>query len=329
MPASHCSPRPRRVSWTLLVLSRALLCGLMAAGCGPKAAAPEWSETSSGSGSGAVTSAGDTGTSSTSGVQPTSSTTGDPCATAGCGTEGSSSSTTCTFLGCDSDDDTGTSASCDPFVQDCPEGQKCAPVISDGGSAWDVARCVPVNGDGQPGDDCVSESVAEGLDDCAEGVMCWDVDINGNGVCVEQCSGSGRAPFCSNMASCTIFSDVVVNLCLASCSPLLQDCGEGLACYPVSNSFTCAPDASGDEGQADDPCEFINVCDPGLICAEAGFVGAGCPEGSMSCCTPFCDLSKPAACPNPDHECVAYFDPMDIPGNPLDAADIGVCGLPS
>jgi hypothetical protein len=328
MPASHCSPIPRRLSWTLLFLPRALLCGLLAAGCGPKAAAPEWSETSSGSSSGPVTTVGDTSTSSTSGVQPTSTTTGDqPCVSAGCGTEASSSSTTCMSPGCDSDGETGTSVSCDPFAQDCPEGQKCAPVMPKGGS-WSETRCVPVNGDGQPGDDCVAESVADGLDDCAKGVMCWDVDVNGHGECVEQCSGSAGAPFCSTMGGCTFSADGALNLCLPVCSPLLQDCEEGNACYPASDNFSCAPDVSGEEGQANDPCEFINVCDPGLMCADAGFVGAGCPQGSPACCTPFCDLSKPAACPNPDQQCVPFFDPMSIPITPPDAAKIGVCGLP-
>ena len=310
-----------------MFLSRALLCGLMAAGCGPKAADAESSDTSSGSSSGPVTSVGDTSTSSSTGVQPTGTTTGDqPCVSSGCGTEVSSSSTTCTFLGCDSD--TGTSASCDPFAQDCPDGHKCAPVTPDGGTYWSETRCVPVNGDGQPGDDCVAESVVDGLDDCAKGVMCWDVDEKGNGECVEQCSGSARAPVCFNSIWCTISSEGALNLCLPVCSPLLQDCDADEACYPVSDSFSCAPDASGEEGQANDPCEFINVCDPGLMCVDPGFVGAGCPQGSAGCCTPFCDLSKPAACPNPDQQCVPFFDPMSIPITPPDAAKIGVCGLP-
>jgi hypothetical protein len=317
-------PPMHRRSWNGLILSSALLGGLLA--CGPKAA--ELDETTgSGSSVGPATSVADTGGSSSTGVQPTSTTSGDPCVT-GCGTATSSSS--CSFVGCDSDSDSDsdTAVLCDLFVQDCPDGQKCAPVITDGGSAWNEARCVPVNGDGQPGDDCVAESVVDGLDDCAKGAMCWDVDDQGNGTCFEQCSGSARAPFCANMGLCTISGDGVLNLCLPTCSPLLQDCKVGDACYPVIDHFTCAPDSSGDAGQVNDPCEFVNVCDPGLMCADAGFVGAGCPEGATGCCTPFCDLSKPAACPNPDQQCVAFFDPMNIPPVPADAANIGVCGLP-
>jgi hypothetical protein len=311
MPASH------GLSWNLL------LCGVLA--CGPKAAEVD-ETTGSGSSSGSVTSSADTGGSSSTGVQPTSTTTGDPCVT-GCGADTSSSSTGCSFLGCDVDSDTGTSVSCDPFAQDCPDGQKCAPVIPDGGS-WSETRCVPVTGDGQPGDDCIAESVVDGLDDCAKGAMCWEVDENGNGECVEQCSGSARTPFCSNKSWCTIAADGALALCLPVCSPLLQDCDDGYTCYPYDPSFVCAPDESGDAGQANDPCEFINTCDPGLMCGDPAFVGAGCPEGSTACCTPFCDLKNPAACPNPDQQCVAFFDPMNIPPLPADADKIGVCGLP-
>ena len=42
-------------------------------------------------------------------------------------------------------------------------------------------------------------------------------------------------------------------------------------CYPrgINEVFTCVPDASGEMGVYGDPCEYINVCDPGLFCASA------------------------------------------------------------
>ena len=219
-------------------------------------------------------------------------------------------------------------ATCDPFDQDCPAGEKCSAIISDGGGSWDSTACVPADGTGQPGDSCIAESVAAGLDDCAKGSMCWDVDDMGMGTCVALCTGTADAPTCPDQGSCTIINNGALNLCLPACSPLLQDCSEGNACYPVGDAFTCAPDASGDTGIANDPCEFINVCEAGLMCAGAAFVGAGCPQGSTGCCTPFCDLSDPAACPNPDQSCVEFYDPANLPVFPADAADIGVCGLP-
>ena len=210
------------LSLTHRLLTSALLFNVMASGCGPKAPDLETIDTTSGSSAGPATSVGDTGTPATTGVAPTSTTTIGPCVTAGCTTDASSSSTGCTFLGCDSD--TGISMSCDTFAQDCPDGQKCAPVITEMGAAWNETRCVPVTGDRQPGDTCSAESVADGLDDCAKGAMCWDVDDMGNGLCAGLCSGSARAPFCSNMAPCTIVSDgrIGVFLCLPVCSPLIR-----------------------------------------------------------------------------------------------------------
>ena len=216
---------------------------------------------------------------------------------------------------------------CDTLAQECPEGQKCAPIIPDGGGAWNSSRCVPVLGMGAPGDACTAESVADGLDSCAEGVMCWGVDKEGNGTCVAMCTGTPDAPLCPEPISCTISAEGFLNLCIPACDPLLQDCDEGEACYPINDGFTCAPDDSGDVGKANDPCDFVNVCDPGLLCGDPAFVGAGCPMGSMGCCTPFCGFPD-GACPNPDQECVQWFDPAMLPeGDPL--LDIGACGVPS
>jgi len=216
---------------------------------------------------------------------------------------------------------------CAVFLQDCPEGDKCAPVITDGGGAWNWARCVPVTGTDMAGDPCVAKSVAEGLDSCVKGAICWGVDMDGNGTCVEQCGGGPEAPVCPEDGDCTISSGGFLNLCLPVCDPLLQDCIEGDGCYPIDNGFGCAPDASGDVGKANDPCEFINVCAAGLFCGDPAFVGAGCPMGSQGCCTPFCGFPD-GACPNPDQECVQWFDPARLPeGDPL--LDIGACGVPS
>ncbi len=173
----------------------------------------------------------------------------------------------------------------------------------------------------------VAKSVAEGLDSCVKGAICWGVDMDGNGTCVAQCGGGPEAPVCPEDGDCTISSGGFLNLCLPVCDPLLQDCNGGDACYPIGDDFMCAPDASGDVGKANDPCEFINVCEAGLICGDPAFVGAGCPMGSQGCCTPFCGFPD-GACPNPDQECVQWFDPAMLPeGDPL--LDIGACGVPS
>lgn len=263
-------------------------------------------------GSGGVTGEGSSGTSSTSGSS------GEPMVTA------TAATTTCSgaFL-CEGDMFLGPE--CDLFAQDCPEGQKCAPIITDGGGAWNSDACVPVTGTDMIGDPCTAESVAEGLDSCVKGVMCWYVDMNGDGTCVAHCGGAADAPTCPDNGSCTIAADAYITLCIPDCDPLFQDCAEGAACYPLNDGFQCAPDGSGDMGKANDPCEFINVCDAGLLCGDPAFVGAGCPPGSTGCCTPFCEFPD-GACPNPDQECVQWFDPAMLPeGDPK--LDIGACGV--
>jgi hypothetical protein len=224
--------------------------------------------------------------------------------------------------------DMSTDIECDVFAQDCPDGQKCAAVILGGGAAWNAARCVPVSGTDEPGDPCTIESVAAGLDSCIKGAMCWDDDgdFDGNGTCVELCMGTPDAPLCADNGYCTFGGDGVLNFCLPGCDPLLQDCNEGAACYPINDGFICAPDASGDAGKANDPCEFINVCKPGLLCAGPEFVGAGCPPGSQGCCTPFCTFPG-GICPNPDQQCIQWYDPVMFPvDDPL--LLIGFCGVP-
>jgi hypothetical protein len=49
--------------------------------------------------------------------------------------------------------DFGWPSECDPFLQDCPEGEKCVSYASSGGS-WDANKCVPVLGDGAAGEPC-------------------------------------------------------------------------------------------------------------------------------------------------------------------------------
>src|SRR5262245_29604034 len=47
--------------------------------------------------------------------------------------------------------DTMAVSECDPWAQDCPEGEKCVAYGSTGGN-WDANKCVLVTGDGQQGD---------------------------------------------------------------------------------------------------------------------------------------------------------------------------------
>ncbi len=218
-------------------------------------------------------------------------------------------------------------AECDVWEQDCPEGQKCAAYVASG-SGWNAARCVEVTGMDKPGDPCSSEGAETGIDSCIKGAMCWRVSQDGAGICVALCTGGIEAPVCEPSGDCAIAADGYLILCITDCDPLLQDCpNPAEACYEIDHSFNCLPNNSGADGQANDICEFSNTCDAGLMCDDSDLVGMGCTQGSTNCCTPFCKFPD-GSCPNPDQQCVQYFDPMQLPPNDPNL-DIGVCGVPS
>lgn len=244
--------------------------------------------------------------------------------------DGDSGSTSSDFI---AEPDVGSTVECDVWTQDCPEGEKCTAWASDGGIAWNATRCVPIaDNPGQPGDGCTAEGGGlSGIDDCGEGSMCWNIDPETNqGTCVAFCEGSPEAPTCEDSSTaCTITSDGVLILCLPVCDPLLQDCPAELeACYPgVDGEFACYPDYSGETGEYGDPCEYINVCNPGLFCAPAAIV-PGCE--SALCCSSLCDLTD--ADPNAQcegqgggQECIGWYPEGEIPPG---AEHIGYCGIP-
>jgi hypothetical protein len=201
-----------------------------------------------------------------------------------------------------------------------------------GGSSWNATKCSPLDPmPGQPGDACTVEGSGDsGVDDCDIGSMCWDVDQETNmGTCVAFCQGSDANPSCDDpTTTCSITNGGVLILCLPTCDPLLQDCTDGNACYPLGDAFVCAPDASGESGTYGEACEYLNVCDPGLFCANAAVV-PDC-QGSQGCCSEYCEFDDPEASANCSgsaggQECVAYFaEGMAPPG----FENIGVCAIP-
>lgn len=268
--------------------------------------------TTGGDGSGSVTSA--PGSDSAPTIATTASTTQS-------GTSGSTSEP-CAPLDCDN------KAQCDNFAQDCPEGQKCSAYSSTLEFAyWDSTKCVEVIGTDKPGEPCISQGITTGIDSCIKGAMCWDVDAEGFGTCIALCSGNTRAPVCEFPGYCNVSAEGVLNLCYGYCNPFLQDCPKmGEACYASKVSkLVCVPDESNGGGQVGAPCEFLNDCKAGLTCIDATFFGAGCAPDSAGCCTPFCQFPN-GSCPNPDQQCVQYFDNAQVPlDNPY--LGIGICGI--
>lgn len=219
----------------------------------------------------------------------------------------------------------GINNECDIWAQDCPEGEKCMPYANDGSGSWNATRCSELNPNpAQIGDACLADGGGvSGIDDCDISGLCWDVDPETNvGVCAGFCAGTPDAPICEDPdTGCSISNDGVLALCLPFCDPLLQDCGEGGGCYPEAAGFFCSPDASGAEGGAyGDGCEYLNVCDPGLWCADASAV-PGC--NAAGCCSEFCDASDPAAvCMGVGQTCVSFWEEGEAPPG---EEDYGLC----
>jgi len=238
--------------------------------------------------------------------------------------------------GVDTQVETGCPFICEPDLppdsEDCPGLQQLDPECPDGfkctvDGALNETHCVEVSPDPKGlGEPCtVMGDGFSGLDDCGLGMLCWGVDQRGQGTCIGLCDGPYDNCVCVDpTAQATFCQECVVGLCIPGCDPLLQDCAEGSACYPVGDGFTCAPDASGEAGQANDPCEFINTCEKGLVCVDSATASAACDPQVFGCCQPFCALPG-GVCPNPDQACVQWFAADQAPAG---QEDVGVCQIP-
>ncbi|WP_434427892.1 ribulose phosphate epimerase [Nannocystis pusilla] len=217
---------------------------------------------------------------------------------------------------------------CSVWTQDCPPGAKCVPFDSTGTGVVDGTRCVEIaNPAGKAGDPCSAEGGIVGLDDCDAGLLCWLLDADGLGTCTPMCGGTPASPTCEGGLVCDVSTGGLLPLCLTTCNPLAPTCPIGQICIPsMSIGFVCDGNVSGDAGFYGDPCEFLNVCDPGLLCAAATNV-PGCD--APGCCTEFCDLSLAQSMPGmcsgaPDQECLPFFDQGTAPPG---LEDVGLCGI--
>ncbi|PRP96533.1 hypothetical protein ENSA5_36090 [Enhygromyxa salina] len=208
---------------------------------------------------------------------------------------------------------------CDPWTQDCPDGEKCVAYGSTGGN-WDANKCVQVLGDGQPGDPCTYNGTVESTDDCGEDTWCWNVNEDNLGTCTSLCTGSPDDPICEPGYGCSIANEGSITLCLLACDPLLQDCPGTDSCfYDFSGNFVCAF-ATQDLAEGE-TCGFINDCVGGTVCLAAE-VHPEC--AGASCCAAFCDVSDPT-CLIAGTECQAFFEEGTAPPG---YEDVGVCIIP-
>jgi hypothetical protein len=237
--------------------------------------------------------------------------------------EHTATETGCAFLDCTTTD--GLPLECDIWENNCPDGYKCMPWANDGGSSWNAHKCSPIDPNpAKPGEPCTVEgNGVSGVDNCEAGAMCWNVEHETlMGTCIGFCEGSSESFSCPEPYTfCTISGNGVLILCLPGCDPLKQDCDDGDTCLWGGWSFICALDASGEQGQYGDPCEYANVCDPGLVCQNSEYVPGCMTDG---CCTPWCDLTDPS-CPGATQECLPWIEQGQAPP---EYDTVGICGVP-
>jgi len=304
------------VTMRLLILS----VFAVAIGCGPVGPGTAQTETATtGTSAESLTTTETTITATSSGVTSLGTTTDEPdLPTSTNGPEPGSSS------GRPSDTGEGDE-NCDPFVQDCPPGEKCVPW---GPSGWTGAKCVAITGDGAPGESCTApEGPTAGVDDCGFGSICFDIDEEGKGTCVEQCTGSLVNPMCPQDHLCEIGQFKHLAVCFRTCDPLLAECPESAACLPQSDAFFCAKGGWNPRSKTNAPCEAQGTCDKGLACLDASTASVACDPLMSACCQPYCKLPD-GPCPNPDQQCRLWYGPPFYPPDftpPEGYEHVGVC----
>lgn len=222
----------------------------------------------------------------------------------------------------------GATSQCDPWAQDCPDGEKCVAYRSPGGSTWDSNRCVPVVANpGAAGDPCTETGAPQsGEDDCDENSVCNYV-VEGQGVCVAFCEGSAQNPTCSDSnTSCNIDNDGTRILCNPLCDPILQDCPDNsrMTCLVANGSETFNCELGWGDGGigVGEECVFDNACLNGNLCIFDATAVPNCQ--GVGCCTPYCEVGSDT-CPDAETECVPFYADGSAPPA---YEHVGVCLIP-
>lgn len=218
---------------------------------------------------------------------------------------------------------------CDLWSPDCPPGHKCTQWDPDGNRVPNWESCTPIVPDPDAlWEPCTADGTIEtGLDSCDAGARCWNLDEEtGIGYCIPYCVGSPENLGCPDPAwTCSVFGDGVLPLCYLGCDPIEPQCpSDRDVCVPTQDAFACVPDASLEGGAYGGPCEFLNACDPGLFCTNAGNV-PGCTTGN--CCSEFCEVGQG------DDQCTGVAEgqrclPWWLMDAPPGLEHVGGCFLP-
>lgn len=224
------------------------------------------------------------------------------------------------YAGPEDDTTTGAPPDCDPFAQDCPEGEKCVPYAGSSPSL-DSNKCVPVLGSQGEGEPCTYAGVFESTDDCDETSFCFIFNTEGEGLCQSFCTGTVDAPVCGQGQTCVIDGQGSINLCIDTCDPLAPACPEPLGCTWISPDFLCTSHEETD--LLGESCEEIANCGPGLTCVDSEAL----PEcASTACCAEFCALDDPeAVCALEGTQCEPFYSPGQAPEG---LENVGICIAP-
>lgn len=232
------------------------------------------------------------------------------------------------------DEDIQNGTDCDVFEQDCAEGEKCVPTTWS--QFYGVSRCVPVLGEQGVDEPCEYHGHELGSDDCDANSHCWNLEQTEEGgyvgSCVPICQGTGwEDATCEGQGEscfgyeCRLIGQVGMPLCVESCDPMAQDCGEGMSCvyYGGYVDTVCAVQTLETPKLTGETCESASDCAPGLMCGNADYLPS-C-EG-WSCCTPFCAAGDDASCDAavPGTVCSDRFRTLAPEGCP----EFGGCFLP-
>jgi hypothetical protein len=217
---------------------------------------------------------------------------------------------------------------CDVWVQDCAQGEKCAPWYEPGMSDTDVTRCVPIvpSPKGIYEDCQVEPGYYFGPDDCGLALLCVGVHPDtGHGYCVGLCrlGETPQDPDCEDPSAWCDLGSGSWSVCLPACKPLSDACHWDEVCAPhgCPYGFACSPASPSPDGNGE-PCDASQQsCVAGHYCA-AGDRVPGCTD--YACCTEYCSLSDPA-CTLPGVECVSFYEPEPAPEG---LEDVGICVLP-
>jgi len=212
---------------------------------------------------------------------------------------------------------------CDPFSQDCPEGEKCVPYAPTG-SHLGANKCVMIEGDTPPGQPCISDGLGEASDSCDGDSYCWnteEIDGEHQGVCAGFCAGAPDNPMCPEGQVCLISNDGALSVCVDSCDPLAQDCANDWTCHvQLGQTLLGCWEGELGEGEACVGGEHLyDDCGPGLTCVGAQWLPMCAGE---RCCTGICDLANPS-CTLPGTTCALPWM-ESLPGHD----DLGICIVP-